>query len=188
MLGLSAVERIRLEDLLGEPLIAPDPLIGIRQAATVLGLPAAVVRDLMRAGALPRHDRPDGQLSTRLLRLSDVLAWAKSPSRITVAEAAGILSESTTAVNRLVAARLLTWYGGSLPVRRSDVETLRERREGWLTVAQAAHELQVTPEEIHRLLAARALVHTNDISRPVDRAQLPLQTAADTGGREADRR
>src|SRR5689334_15978118 len=103
MIGLSALERIRLEELLGEPLLAPDPLIDIRQAATVLGLTAAAVRGLMRCGALPRDDRPDGQLSTRLLRLSDVLAWAKSPSRITVAEAATILGESTTAVHRFAA-------------------------------------------------------------------------------------
>jgi len=178
MIGLSALERIRLEELLGEPLLAPDPLIDIRQAATVLGLTAAAVRGLMRCGALPRDDRPDGQLSTRLLRLSDVLAWAKSPSRITVAEAATILGESTTAVHRFAACHLITWYGGSLPLLRSEVETLKARRDNWLTLAQASDALQVTPEEVHSLLATRALVHTTDVSRPVDRAQLPVHREA----------
>ncbi|MFK4088220.1 hypothetical protein ACI2LF_29175 [Kribbella sp. NPDC020789] len=175
MIGLSTGERIRLEALLGEPLIAPDPLIGIRQAATVLGMTAEAVRGLLRSGALPRHD---GQLSTRVLRLSDVLAWAKSPSRISVAEAAGILGESTTAVHRFTAARLLTWYGGALPLRRSEVEDLRDQREGWLTLAQAAAELHVSPEEVHRLLRTGTLVHTDDVSRPVDRTQLPLSSAS----------
>jgi hypothetical protein len=172
MIGLSVGERVRLEDLLGEPLIAPDPLIDIGQAAMVLGLPVVAVRGLLRSGALPRQKRPDGQLSTRLLRLADVLAWVKSPSRITLAEAAAILGEPTTAVHRLSAARLLVWYGGSLPLRRGEVEMLQARRAGWLTLKQAAAELHVSLEEVHRLLRTGVLVHTTDATRPVDRAAL----------------
>ena len=117
MIGLSAAERVRLEDLLGEPLLAPDPLIDIRQASAVLGLTPAVVRGLLRSGALPRADAANGRLSSRMVRLADVLAWAKTPSRVTVAVAAGILGESPTAVHRLTAVGLLNWYGGQLPLR-----------------------------------------------------------------------
>lgn len=173
MIGLSAVERIRLEGLLGEPLLAADPLIDLKQAAAVLDVTVAAVRGMLDSGALPRQNAVGGKLSTRAVRLADVLAWAKSPPRIDVAEAAGILGESTTAVHRLTAVRLLKWHGGQLPLARIEVEGLALRRRNWLGLAEAARALRVTPEEVHRLLRSGALLHTADVSRPVDRAQIP---------------
>ncbi|MDX6283248.1 MAG: hypothetical protein QOH03_4319 [Kribbellaceae bacterium] len=172
MMGLSAVERGRIEDLLGEPLLAPDPLIDIKQASAVLGVTVTVVRGMLDCGALPRREATEGHLSTRTVRLVDVLAWLKSPSRITVMEAAGVLGESTTAVHRLSAARLLKWHGGLLPLARDEVEDLALRRRNWLSLAEASRALRVTPEQVHRLLNSGGLLHTSDVSRPVDRAQV----------------
>jgi hypothetical protein len=172
MIGLSAGERARLEQKLGEPLLAPDPLIDIKQASAVLGLAPTVVRGLLRSGALPREDAGDGRLSTRAVRLAAVLAWAEAPSRISVAEAADILGESRTAVHRLTAVGLLSWYGGPLPLSRSEVEDLATRRLDWLSLAQAASALGISPEKVHQLLRSGELKHTGDVSRPVDRAQL----------------
>ncbi|TDU83761.1 helix-turn-helix protein [Kribbella voronezhensis] len=173
MIGLSAGERARLEHKLGEPLLAPDPLIDVKQASAILGLSTTTVRSLLRSGALPREEAAQGQLSSRMIRLAVVLAWAEGPPRITVAAAAGILGESRTAVHRLTAVRLLTWYGGPLPLSRREVEDLAERRLGWLTLAQAAGALEVSPEKVHVLLASGELKHTRDVSRPVDKAQVP---------------
>ncbi|WP_328324498.1 hypothetical protein OHA70_33460 [Kribbella sp. NBC_00382] len=173
MIGMSAVERNRLEDLLGEPLLAADPLIDLKQAAAVLDVTVAVVRSMLDSGALPRQNTAQGKLSTRTVRLADVLAWVEAPARINVAEAARILGESTTAVHRLSAVRLLTWHGGQLPLARAEVEGLALRRRNWLGLAEAAKALRVTPEEVHRLLSSGTLLHTNDVSRPVDRAQIP---------------
>jgi hypothetical protein len=107
-----------------------------------------------------------------MVRLADVLAWAKTPSRVTVAVAAGILGESPTAVQRLTAVGLLTWYGGQLPLARNEVEELAARRRDWLTLAAAASALGVTPESVHLLLGSGELTHTGDVSRPVDKGQL----------------
>ncbi|QNE16968.1 hypothetical protein F1D05_02415 [Kribbella qitaiheensis] len=170
---MSELERTRLEDLLGEPLIAPDPLIDVKQAAAVLGLTPSAVRSLLRSGVLPHEEPADGRRPTRTMRLAQVLAWAKEPSRITVAVAAGILGESATAVHRLTAVRLLNWYGGLLPLDRGEVEKLVTRRRDWLTLAEAASALRVSPEEVHDLLRSGALTHTSDVSRPVDQEQLP---------------
>jgi predicted DNA-binding transcriptional regulator AlpA len=173
MIRMSTLERTRLEGLLGEPLMVSDPLIDIKQASAVLGLTAAAVRRMLRAGALPCQEAADGRLTARTLRLADVLAWAKSPARITVAEAAGLLGESSSAVHRLIAVRLLGWCGGQWPVVRSEVESLVTRRRDWLTLAQAANALRTSPEEVHQLLGSGALTHTHDVSRPVDKAQVP---------------
>jgi hypothetical protein len=173
MIGLSAMERIRIEDLLGEPLLAPDPLIDLKQASAVLEVTVAVLRGMLDSGALPRQNAAEGQLSTRTVRLADVLAWVKSPARITVTEAAGILGESMTAVHRLSAIHLLKWHGGHFPLARGEVENLALRRRNWLSLAEASNALCVTPEEVHRLLRSGALLHTTDVSRPVDRAQVP---------------
>jgi hypothetical protein len=173
MIGLSATEQTRLEGLLGEPLIASDPLIEIKQVGAVLGLTVPVVRGLIDSGALPRQLAAEGELATRTIRLADVLAWEKLPARIAVTEAAEILDVSLAAVHRLTAVGLLQWSGGRLPLARSEVDTLAARRDDWLTLAEASRALCVTPEEVHRLLGSGALVHTTDVSRPVDRAQLP---------------
>ncbi|MEV6415047.1 hypothetical protein [Kribbella sp. NPDC051718] len=149
IIGLSAMERTRLEDLLGEPLLAEDPLIDLKQASAVLEVTVAVVRGMLDDGVLSRQNAAEGRLSTRPVRLADVLAWVESPPRITVTEAAAVLGESTTAVHRLSAVRLLGWHGGQLPLDR--------------------------PEEVHRLLRSGDLLHANDVSRPVDRAQVPSQ-------------
>ncbi|WP_112237800.1 hypothetical protein [Kribbella monticola] len=173
MIGLSAGERARLEEQLGEPLLTSDPLIDIKQTSVVLGLTPAVVRSLLHSGALPRENAADGRLLTRTIRLATVLAWAKSPPRISVAAASGILGESRTAVHRLTSVRLLTWYGGPLPLVRDEVEDLAQQRLDWLTLAQAAGALAISPEKVHRLLASGELKHTGDVSRPVDKAQVP---------------
>jgi hypothetical protein len=173
MNGLSGLERTQLERLLGESLIASDPLIDIRQASAVLDLTVAVVRNLLDSGALPRRTVTAGELSARAVRLADVLAWKKSPPRITVKDAAGILGESTAAVHRLIAVRLLEWHGGQLPLARSEVNSLVARRRGWLTLAQAANALRTSPEEVHHLLGTGALTHTRDVARPVDKEQIP---------------
>jgi excisionase family DNA binding protein len=127
MILLSAAERTRLEGLLGEPLIAHDPLIDVKQAAAVLGVSRATVRDLLHAGFLPRQGPAKGGLAGRQLRLSQVLNWAAKPPRITVAEASSLLGESITVVHRLVGAGLIPWHGGRWPLYRADVEVLTIR-------------------------------------------------------------
>ncbi|NEA37604.1 helix-turn-helix domain-containing protein [Streptomyces sp. SID13031] len=99
VIGLTVMEKTRLEGLLGEPLIAADPLIDIKQAAAVLGLTRVVVRGMLDSGALPHRDAAAGQLATRMMRLADVLAWESSPSRITVEPVAALSSNRKAAVD-----------------------------------------------------------------------------------------
>jgi predicted DNA-binding transcriptional regulator AlpA len=174
MIRMSAVERTRLERLLGEPLMADDPLIDVRQAAAVLGVSRATVRDLLTAGVLPRHGPAEGGPAVRQLLLSEVLDWAALPSRITVGEAATLLGESVASVHRLVGVGLLSWQGGRWPLSRAGVEDLAIRRRHWLTLAEAAKAAQVPAEEIHHRLGDQLLNHTGDVSRPVDGAQLDV--------------
>jgi anti-sigma regulatory factor (Ser/Thr protein kinase) len=167
MTGVHGWDRTRLESLLGEPLMVDDPLITMRQAATVLEVSTDRVRQLVSSGQLVAH----GGSGWRRLQLSEVLRLA-GQSRVSVAEAATMLSVKPSQVHRFVRAGLLADHGGALPVTRQAVERLGERRRQWLTVAESADRLALSPATIHQLLLDEILTHTNDAGRPVYRDQV----------------
>lgn len=153
-----------------------DPLITTAQAAVLLGVSPQQVVGLVRAGHLPARSR-----AHRRLLLSDVVQSGLD-QWTSVSEAGLVLGLGDTGVRRVISACLLAAAGNALPLRRDDVEALAHLREGWLTLSEAAAELEVDVVEVHQMLRDGILNHTGDVARPVYRHELTRLTAAGSGG------
>ena len=111
---------------------------------------------------------------------SQEVDWSK---RLTLEGAAQLLGVSASTVRRMLRSGHLEHVAtgsGRRPIRRADVERLRQEQSRLLTVAEAAEMLKVSRHVVEKLLSDRTLPRTGTWRRPIgiDDAQAVL----DAGG------